>query len=345
MNRLLLLSRIALLWALNTVMFTSCDDSIVYEGEGDCPVHYRIGFKYDKNMKFADAFSHEVSSVALYVFDLSGVLVFQGTESGAQLADDYTMSIEVRPGEYELLAWCGLGDGESFTVPQAKIGVTTKDELVCKMNGVAMNGCRVVQDDLSPLFHGFAKVTLADKPGVHVNTISLTKNTNVVRVILQQLSGEDVEPDLFSFEIQDRNGLMAYDNSILDDGLVIYKPWNLSTGNADINAEIRNDVQTRASSTVGVVVAEMTTGRLVEENAPVLVVRNQKKGEVVLAIPLVDYALLVKGHYNRNMSDQDYLDRQDEYNLTFFLDESGRWISSSVVVNSWRVVLNNQTIN
>ena len=104
------------------------------------------------------------------------------------------------------------------------------------------------------------------------------------------------------------------------------------------------DDQTRASS-VGVAVAEMTTGRLVEGNRPILVVRNLEKGDVVLSVPLIDYALLVKGNYNKEMSDQEYLDRQDEYSMTFFLDEAGRWISSSIIVNSWRVVLNNQTIN
>jgi hypothetical protein len=66
--------------------------------------------------------------------------------------------------------------------------------------------------------------------------------------------------------------------------------------------------------------------------------------KVVLSIPLIEYALLVKGNYNRNMSNQEYLDRQDEYNLTFFLDESGEWISSSIIVNSWKVVLKNQVI-
>lgn len=346
MNRLSFLSRMAVILTLMAVAFTSCDNGVVYDDEGDCSVHYRVKFKYDRNMKFADAFAREVSSVALYVFDMSGVLVYQGAESGASLAgNDYMMPMDVRPGEYDLLAWCGLVESNSFTVPQASVGVTTKDELSCRIERMAMDGYGKVQDDLAPLFHGFARVVLSDEPGVHVNTMSLTKNTNVVRVILQQLSGENVDPDLFSFEIQDHNGRMAYDNSLLDDELIVYKPWSLKTGNADINADIYNDDQTRASSSVGVAVAEMTTGRLVESNEPVLVVRNLKKGDVVLSIPLVDYALLVKGNYNRNMSDQEYLDRQDEYNLTFFLDESGRWISSSVVVNSWRVVLNNQTIN
>ncbi|MBR2607299.1 MAG: FimB/Mfa2 family fimbrial subunit [Bacteroidaceae bacterium] len=345
MNKTSFFSRIGVLLTLLAVVFTSCDNSFVFDDEGDCSVHYRIKFKYDRNMKFADAFAHEVTSVALYVFDNSGVLVYEDAESGEALADEnFTLPVELKAGEYQFLAWCGIGDGESFVTPQTRLGVTTIEELKCRMNRISANGNGIVDKDLAPLFHGSAKFTLTDEPGVHYKTISLTKNTNVVRVILQQLSGEDVNPDLFSFEIQDYNGYMNYDNSLLDDELIIYKPWSLQTGSADINADIYNDEETRDASSVGVAVAEMTTGRLVEGNRPILVVRNLEKGDVVLSVPLIDYALLVKGNYNKDMSNQEYLDRQDEYNMTFFLDEAGRWISSSIIVNSWRVVLNNQSM-
>lgn len=50
--------------ALGTTV--SCD-GLIYDGEGDCAVTYRVKFRYDMNMKFADAFSHEVSRVTLYV--------------------------------------------------------------------------------------------------------------------------------------------------------------------------------------------------------------------------------------------------------------------------------------
>ena len=40
------------------------------------------------------------------------------------------------------------------------------------------------------------------------------------------------------------------------------------------------------------------------------------------------------------MDDQEYLDRQDEYNLTFFLDENNDWhMTSGIIINSWRIVL------
>ncbi len=344
MNKSILLGRIGLLAAMFAMFLTSCENHVIFDEEGDCSVSYRIKFKYDRNMKFADAFSKEVSSVALYVFGEDGLLVHQATESGALLADEnYTMPLELQPGKYDMLAWCGIADGSCYDVPEAVIGVTTKEELTCRINRVGKSGYGVVDKDLAPLFHGELNVELPGEPGVHVRTISLTKNTNAVRIVLQQLSGEDVDPDMFSFEIQDYNGYMAHDNTLLQDELLIYKPWSLQAGSADIDADIYHAPETRATS-VGVAVAELTVGRLVDGERPILVIRNVEKNKVVLSIPLIDYALLVKGYYNRAMSDQEYLDRQDEYNMTFFLDESGQWASASIIVNSWRVVLNNQVI-
>ena len=51
----------------------SCD-SILGEEEVDCSVEYRVKFKYDYNMKYADAFSREVGTVTLYAFDDNGKL-------------------------------------------------------------------------------------------------------------------------------------------------------------------------------------------------------------------------------------------------------------------------------
>ena len=69
-----------------------------------------------------------------------------------------------------------------------------------------------------------------------------------------------------------------------------------------------------------------------------LTVTNNETDETVLSIPLIDYALLVKGYYNRNMSDQEYLDRQDVYDMVFFLDKDGSWMNSYIYINSWKVV-------
>jgi hypothetical protein len=83
---------------------------------------------------------------------------------------------------------------------------------------------------------------------------------------------------------------------------------------------------------------------MIAGSSPILTIWNVEEQKRVLSIPIADYALLVKGHYNKDMADQEYLDRQDEYNMTFFLDEDGNWLSSSIIVNSWRVVFNNDIL-
>ena len=121
---------------------------------------------------------------------------------------------------------------------------------------------------------------------------------------------------------------------------VYYKAWAVSSGSAGIDkTALTRDGQTE----IGVAMAELTVGRLVKGHRPILNVYNTH-GTKVISIPLIDYALLIKGHYNSSMSDQEYLDRQDEYNLTFFLDKEDRWVSSSIIINSWRVILDDVDI-
>ena len=69
------------------VTMVSCSD-ILEEEVVDCSVEYRVKFKYDHNMKFADAFANEVRSVTLYAFDQDGTFVYQRTEQGDILGED-----------------------------------------------------------------------------------------------------------------------------------------------------------------------------------------------------------------------------------------------------------------
>ena len=119
--------------------------------------------------------------------------------------------------------------------------------------------------------------------------------------------------------------------------MVTYSAWHQSTGSADIE-----DV--KAVTSVSVALAELTIGRIRAGKSPVLHVRNRENGEDVLRIPVADYALMVKGQYREKMGDQEYLDRQDEYTMTFFL-ERGEWLSTVIYINSWRVVLNNSELD
>ena len=329
---------------------SSCN-SWLYEEEGDCSVYYRLKFRYDRNLKWADAFANEVSSVHLYAFDTSGVLVWQQEERIEPAAEDYSMTLDLPAGDYRLLAWCGLqNDGEheeSFSVPEARIGETRMEALQCALNRKRDGSGAYSDERLYRLFHGALDVSLPsnDDGGSYDYTMYLTKNTNHVRVILQHLSGEDVDVERFSFRIDDENGLMAHDNGLLEDENITYRPWKTQNGEAGLGKD-----DTRAVINVKGAIADLTVGRMVDTHRSrmFLTIANKENGQTVARIPVIDYALLSKDYYeeeyNRTMTDQEFLDREDDYVMTLFLDEDNRWISSYILIHSWRVVLNNVEI-
>ena len=95
---------------------SSCKNGFIFEGEGDCGTYYRIRFKYDYNIKFADAFAGEVNSVALYVFDENDVLVEEiaTTDKQALSSGSFEIPLELDPGRYTLMAF-GFSGGRCST--------------------------------------------------------------------------------------------------------------------------------------------------------------------------------------------------------------------------------------
>lgn len=336
------------------VLLASC--SVIYDDEGDCDVHYRVRFSSAYNLNYADAFAHEVDEVTLYIFDADGHYVTSLNEQSADITAA-GQSLELPPlpaGRYTLVAWGGLeGELQSYEVPDLQAGTSTLDDLTCRVGGRTRPGDGSAHvGELDELFHGRQTFDLTAQEGTHILDLPLMKNTKHVRVVLQNLSGEPVPAGDFTFAITDDNGLMASDNSLLPDELLTFDAWHVSQGVAsmDTAGETAGQAGTREGTTaLSVAVAELTTCRLMagqtDNRTTLTVTRSVDAGdgdtrqETVLSIPLVDYALLVKGHYNEGMDDQEYLDRQDEYNLTFFLDDNNDWLSASIIINSWRVVL------
>ena len=329
----------------------SCN-SWLYDEEGDCSVYYRLKFRYDRNLKWADAFANEVSSVHLYAFDEAGILVWQREEQIVpSMAGDYSMQLDLPAGDYRLLAWCGLrNDGEreeSFSVPEARVGETRMEQLQCALNRRYDESGAYSEERLYRLFHGTLDVSLpADEDGGSYDyTMQLTKNTNHVRVILQHLSGEEVDVNLFTFRIEDENGLMAHDNELVGDENITYRPWKTQSGEVGVGKD-----DTRAVIQVKGAIADLTVGRMRETHRGkmFLTIAGKEDGKTVARIPVIDYALLAKDYYEeeyrRTMTDQEFLDREDDYVLTLFLDENNQWISSLILIHSWRVILSNVDI-
>lgn len=337
--------------AASMMALSSCND-VIYDYEGDCTVTYRLKFRYDLNLKWADAFANEVKSVRLYAFDADGTLVREYDERGEQLANpDYAINLDLPAGNYHLLAWCGIDNPgaaeQHFTVPEVVLGKTSIDELTCRLNRYADEIYPAVSDKrLEFMFHGQLDVELPadDDGGDYTYTMSLTKDTNHLRIVLQHLSGEDLDVSQFAFRIEDANGFYAYDNSLLADDDITYKAYDTSSGEAGIvRAEA---VASRAMVYAKTAVADLSLGRMMADRKRnmILTITNGD-GEDIARVPVIDYALLAKDYYEdaygHQMSDQEFLDREDEYMMTFFIDENQQWYSAEIYIHSWRIVLHN----
>lgn len=319
------------------ITLTSCD-SWIYDGEGDCEAIYSVSLSYTMNMEYADAFEHYVETVTLCAFNSSGTLIYTKTEDAASIiANGQKMDVsDITPGKYTLVAWAE-GDevyADSYEFSTLKVGSTTLDDVTCKINRNSQNA---IDHDITALFHGI--VTNADlseiTDGERNVELDLTKNTNTIRIVLQQMSGNDLDGDDFIFEITDENGYMSYDNSLLEDDEITYSPWSQYSGSAGVEED--------GDTEVSAAIAEFTVGRLVYGNSPRLTAYTSD-GVKILSIPVIDYALLVKGNYNEDLTEQEYLDRQDEYSMVFFLDETSTWLQTVVYINSWRVILSDVTL-
>ena len=322
----------------------ACHDSFIFEDEGDCSIHYKLKFRYDMNLLWADAFSSMVKSVRVYAFDEDNFLVKEYMENGPQIADPgFAIDLDLPAGEYHLVAWCGIDnkdiEKQSFVASSGE-GMRLQD-LTCGLNTQSLNNTLYSDSHLQFLFYGNLDISIEesdDKGGDLYYTMPLVKDTNHIRVMLVQLSGKDTDVDDFTFSIEDANGTMNYKNELIGNTNVVYSPWSLSS--AEMSLENSNGLANTISAVADIDISRMTVA---DEDKMNLSIRNAESGEMVANVPLIQYALLAKDYYEfaygHDMTPQEFLDRESEYTMTFFLDENLRWINSYIYINSWRVVL------
>ena len=290
--------------ALALLGLAACD----YIHDDSLPLcEYRLRFVYDYNMKYADAFQHEVTKAALFICDDKGTYLSRKDIEGDELkANNIRMDLD--PGTYQLLTWAGLDEG-SYEWPELTPGTSTIEDIRVRTR----RGADATQpNELEPLWH--AQDTLDITGDQHEEkVISLAKNTNKLRVVLQDTEGYSMDVKDFTFQIVADNGYMDYDNQLLDDPAITYTPYYAKSidiaGGDTINGKPANQY---------VAVAELNTMRLMDKQNYRLIVRHKGWEEDVLNVNLCNYLLLtqMEGH---DISAQEYLDRQDEYSIVFFL--------------------------
>ena len=336
------------LWAGTCLLMLSSCGTVFEDGEL-CPIHidtppvYQVRFDDSHNMNFADAFASEVNSVKLFLIDSQTkeiLLEMEETDVDKLHAPGYTMELpqpQVSPStpvpDYtnrpiDLVAWCGLDAKDEnglYSFALTNDLIASGQKYLIEDLGVSLYGNlnNPVSRHLDELHHGMllSQTIMGGKDTTLV--VPLVRNTNNIRVVLQRIDGTDLNAEDFSFEVTAGNSQMAWNNTLVNPKTVSYAEYVK-----------RNNTSTSGGQ---VVVGELSTARMVKGDA----MRLQAKydGKTLLDIPLITYALLVKGYYNEEMSDQEFLDRQNDWSFIFFLNEQNQWEHSNLFVNDWHLVL------
>lgn len=131
-----------------------------------------------------------------------------------------------------------------------------------------------------------------------------------------------------------RNGCMDHRNTPTDSVSTCYLPFMQESANLE-------DIQ--------VVHAGMNTLRLMENDDTRLRLIHQPDGKEIFDIPLTPYLLLSRNVETTYMPPQEYLDRQDRYNLIFFLspteDPQKPYICLQMQVNGWIIRINDAELD
>ena len=295
---------------------TSIDETLP-----ECRLYVR--FRYDYNMEFSDAFASQVNRVDVFVFDKDGTFVMKKSEQGETLGGgSYRMPLPLPAGEYRIAAWAGMSD--DFEMPEPVAGKTTLEELTVRMK---REESLVHNKALNPLWYGGVQAVSFTGRQEQTETVSLIKDTNKFRFILQKSGpGEELDINDCLFEIRADNGYYDWNNGLLDDDMISYRPYYLEK-----------------VEDVGIVV-EMNTMRLLEHKKVYLTLTRKSDSKELMKVDLIPYLLLTKmeGH---NIPAQEYLDRQSEYAIVFFYNpELLNFLSTKIVINGWTIWLKGEDL-
>lgn len=311
------------------------------EPEPDPEPGFWVKYVFDMNMQFTDGFSQRVNSVDLYVFNESGSFITKYHEDGVALKDaDYLMELKDLPaGTYQLIAWCGLTNNNGhFTVP-ADAQISQNHHVACTMATLSDAKHSAYQDkNLSPLFHGKKdNAVYVDNNEKQVQTVYLTKNTNNVNITLQHKEGLEFDKSRFTVVMHDNNDYMLHDNSVpTANQEVQYRPYRTAIGTTTSSRKGRAST---SATTGNYLQVELATARLMKDNNPTIEITDNESGKTIFSIPLIKWALQLRSSNYKSMGDQEYLDREDNYNLMLWLDnnEDG-WFGAEINIIDWHVV-------
>lgn len=322
--------------AIILLFVNSCN--VIYEDLEPCPEGLRLRFVYEYNMLFANAFPSQVHCLTLLIYDENGNYITTVTETDRNVLsnEDWRMTLDLPAGKYTLIAYGGMAcENASFEfdptpgsgVNMTEVDVEMKPEFISSPEN----------NPLHDLFYGMLKVEVLDTSLDYTEaTVKMMKDTNNLRIVLQHLDNSPVDINDFNFEVIADNTKFNYENTVIPVGNNIFRPWAM--GQEHVGADIVGDEVVNVPAEIAY--AEISLSRLMLNGGSQLEITRASDGDSVVSLPLAIYLQYLKSQHYKSMGPQEFLDRESEWTLFFFLDKNNRWVKTKIIINGWVVRIN-----
>lgn len=229
-------------------------------------------------------------------------------------------------------------------------GIYTNDESVFSSN-IDKNGNSTLSED-EKVYGG--TVTVEDQVPTYV-TLSLMRDTKNLSVVLRQThKPANITANDYRVEITDNNGWLNYDNSLHQDNTLLYTPYAEWTTTYSDNGETGIEKASKTDDEAVVVQRaahyDLSFSRLMNyadqsKNARMRIY-NTKNNKLVADINLP--AMLAEGRNafeTYNYTPQQFLDREYNYKLEFFLvGDEWQYVNLSISILNWSVRIQNTNL-
>jgi hypothetical protein len=294
----------------------------VKDDTDDCPYGYWLKLQYTYNILDVDAAPEYVKDAYVYVYDTDGNFVKRIYASEADLkANDYCVRVEGLPeGYYQFVAWSGIESNQYSVAGETQ----PMNDFRLSLIG---NGSNYTEELPSVYYGALTNVHYDDAYAVH--RIDMMKDTNQLACLVVSVDDEELSADDYTMKVVSANGIIDVNNLIVTDAPTTYEPYH--QGNVTFNDPDYGEMH-------GVMYA-ISTLRLMEDNDCRIIFEKKSSGETVFNISLPEYVGMIGSLYTnlgRQLSVQEYLDRQDFYTIVFYLS-GGIEQLIQLRVNSWRV--------
>lgn len=174
-------------------------------------------------------------------------------------------------------------------------------------------------------------------------TVSMIRDTKHINILLRQIDEPDnIAHSDFEVYISDRNKSVAHDNELASDLMLHYTPYQQWTTRFDGNTSVVEAIDgTRSTALQRTAHYNVMCNRLMHSNdadkAACLTIVNKKTGAKVVEINLASMLAEARIAYDAyHYSEQEYLDREYDYHLHFFL-KGDSWEYCDITINtlSW----------